>query len=255
MDPSAKGPFALKFIDTASDLTTHSLFVPNDTGSQGKYPVVVWQCGNGASVSFYMSFLEHLASHGFFVAANKVSSSDRTAEAASESRAVDWIVAENERAGGEYAGKLDVQHIAVMGHSLGSLTSFEVAASNAHVATSIHFSGGLTGNPVGFDMKWLASLTKPAAFLCGADDTAAGPACEQDFAQAPSALPLFYGVLANADHIGPFLAAPNGGDYGTAAVAWLRWQLASDSAFKPWFSGASCKLCSPPWTARQRNLD
>ena len=65
-------------------------------------------------------------------------------------------VAENAKQGGDFFGKIDLDNIAVMGHSLGSLASFATAAQNPHVATSVHFSGGLTGNPVGFDESWLA---------------------------------------------------------------------------------------------------
>jgi hypothetical protein len=126
---------------------------------------------------------------------------------------------------------------------------------NEHIASSVHFSGGLTGNPVGFDMSWLASMTKPAAFLCGGNDTSAGPACEQDFATAPAMLPVFYGKLSGADHIGPFAASPRGGEYGRAGVAWLRWQLANDATFKPYFAGSDCTLCGGEWTGVQRNLD
>jgi len=254
-DPGAAGPFDVRRVVTASGLSSHSLFVPSEVASNGKHPLVVWTCGNGGTVDFYASFLTHLASHGFLVVADKGSSSDRQAEVASQGAAVDWILAENTKQSGEFAGKLDVERIAVMGHSLGSLASFATAAMNTHIRTSIHYSGGLTGNPVGFDEAPLKSMTKPAAFLCGGADSTAGPSCEKDFAQAPPMLPVFYGVLARADHLGPFLGVPRGGDYGTAGVAWLRWQLADDPAYKSWFSGTGCKLCSSPWTAKQRNLD
>ncbi len=253
-DPGADGPFDYDRVDTVSGLSSHTLFVPNETGSHGKHPTVVWTCGNGGSVSFYTSFLQHLASHGFLVVADKASSSDRQAEVASQKAAIDWLLAENAKAGGDFSGKIDVDHIAVMGHSLGSLASFATAADNMHVATSIHYSGGLTGNPVGFDQGALARMTKPAAFLCGGSDGTAGPSCEMDFEQAPPMLPVFYGVLAGASHIGPFAGSPRGGQYGRAGVAWLRWQLADDPAFASWFIGGSCTLCSSPWTAMQRNL-
>jgi hypothetical protein len=58
-----------------------------------------------------------------------------------------------------------------MGHSLGSLASFGTAGVNTHIRTSVHHSGGLTGNPVGFDQAALKTMTKPAAFLCGGADT------------------------------------------------------------------------------------
>jgi len=254
-DPGADGPFDVRQVATASGLSSHALFVPSDVASNGKHPLVVWTCGNGGTVDFYTSFLTHLASHGFMIVADKGSSSDRLAEVASQGEAVDWILAENAKQGGDYFGKLDIDRIAVMGHSLGSLASFATAAMNPHIRTSVHYSGGLTGNPVGFDEAPLKTMTKPAAFLCGGADNTAGPSCAMDFTQAPATLPVFYGVLAGASHIGPFGGTPRAGEYGRAGVAWLRWHLADDAKFKPWFADASCTLCSSPWTAMQRNLN
>lgn len=254
-DPDRAGPFAVRRVATAPGLSSHTLYVPAEVAANGKHPLVVWTCGNGGTVDFYDSFLSHLGSHGFMIVADKGSSSDRQAEVASQGDAVAWILAENTKQGGDYFGKLDIDHIAVMGHSLGSLASFATAALNEHIATSIHYSGGLTGNPVGFDEAPLGSMTKPAAFLCGGADSTAGPACEQDFTQAPAKLPVFYGVLGGATHIGPFGGTPHAGEYGRAGVAWLRWQLAGDESFKSWFVGNDCTLCADPWTAMQRNLD
>lgn len=255
MDPGGNGPFEVRRVSTAPGLSTHSLFVPSQTGSNGKHPVVVWTCGNGGTVDFYASFLNHLASHGFLIVADKGSSSDRMAEVASQGAAIDWVVAETAKTSGDFAGKLDVDRIAVMGHSLGSLASFGTAGTNMRVRTSVHYSGGLTGNPVGFDEAPLKTMTKPAAFLCGGADSTAGPSCQKDFDQAPPMLPVFYGVLGGASHIGPFGGTPRAGEYGRAGVAWLRWQLADDQAFKKWFAGSGCTLCSSPWTTKQRNLE
>jgi dienelactone hydrolase len=254
-NPGAAGPFQVRRVATAPGLSTHSLFVPDKQSSNGKHPLVVWTCGNGGTVDFYTSFLEHLASHGFLIVADKGSSSDRQAEVASQGAAIDWIIAESTKQGGEYSGKLDVERIAVMGHSLGSLASFGTAGTNPHIRTSVHYSGGLTGNPVGFDEAPLKTMTKPAAFLCGGADSTAGPSCEKDFEQAPPMLPVFYGVLGGASHIGPFGGTPRAGEYGRAGVAWLRWQLADDPAYKKWFAGTGCTLCASPWTAKQRNLE
>jgi|GEM_PF-3213679 len=252
-NPGGPGPFDSRYVVTAPGLNSHGLFVPSEQGTNGKNPVVVWTCGNGGTISFYTGFLEHLASHGFFVVADKGSTSDRLAEVQSQSDAIAWVLEQN--MSGDYAGKLDVDHIAVMGHSLGSLASFATAAMNEHVATSIHYSGGLTGNPVGFDESWLGMMTKPAAFLCGGNDGMAGPSCEMDFSTAPAALPVFYGVLRGADHLGPFALAPRAGEYGRAGVAWLRWKLANDETYKPWFAGSGCMLCSGDWAGMQKNLD
>ena len=252
-DPAMTGPFGVARIDRVSGLATHSLFVPDDVALHGKHLVVVWTNGNGGTIDTlsYASFLEHVASHGFFVIADKASNGTREAEVESQAAAIDWALAENGNSGGDYFERLDVERIAVMGDSLGSLASF-ATASNEHVRTSVHFSGGITDNPVGFDPMWLQQMKRPAAFLCGGNDTTAGPSCEKDFAMAP--VPVFYGVLAGASHIGPFISA-RGGEYGRAGVAWLRWQLASDLEFQTWFVGADCTLCASPWSAMQRDLE
>jgi dienelactone hydrolase len=251
-DPARAGPFGVERIDRIEGLSTHSLFVPDATGTHGKHPVVVWTNGNGGSLSTlaYASFVEHVASHGFLVLADKASNGAREAEVDSQAAAIAWALAENERSGSMFFERIDTQRIAVMGHSLGSLASFATASSE-HVRTSIHFSGGITDNPVGFDPSWLQQMRRPAAFLCGGADTTAGPSCAKDFAMAP--VPVFYGVLAGASHIGPFIS-PRAGEYGRAAVAWLRWQLAGDPAFGAWFVGSDCVLCQSPWSAMQRDL-
>ncbi len=253
-DPAVEGPFGVDRIDTVAGLSTHSLFVPDAVALNGKHPIAIWTNGNGGTIDtlMYASFLEHVASHGFFVIADKASNGTREAEVESQGAAIEWVLAESSQSGGTYFGLLDLDRIAVMGHSLGSLASF-ATASNEHVRTSIHFSGGITDNPVGFDASWLQQMKKPAAFLCGENDAMAGPSCKKDFDMAP--IPVFYGVLEGADHLGPFLFTPRAGEYGRAGVAWLRWQLAGDSTFEPWFVGADCVLCSSPWVADRRDLD
>lgn len=252
-DPAVPGPFKVERVDAVEGLSSHSLFVPDDVSSNGKHPVTIWTNGNSASIDLYLSFLQHIASHGFLVIADKDSlGADRQAEVASQIDALDWAFAENERAGSRFLGRIDTDRIAVVGHSLGSLASFG-GASDERVATSIHFSGGITDNPVGFDPSWLQQLHSAAAFLCGADDTTAGPSCDKDFAMAM--VPVFLGKLIGADHIGPFFSEPSGGEYGRAAVAWLRWRLADDDSYRSWFVGDSCTLCSGKWQGMQRGLD
>ena len=251
-DPAQPGPFRAEVVATAPGLSSHSLFVPSNLGRDGiKHPIVVWTNGNGGSTSFYRAFLEHLATHGFFVVADKRSTSNHALENGEQIKGIDWAVAQ--AASGPYAGKLDVKALSIMGHSLGSLASF-ANGGDPRVATTIHWSGGLTGNPVGADESVLSKLHAPAAFLCGGADTMAGPACAKDFDKAPKNLPVFYGTLAGASHLGVF-GNRNGGEYGRMGVAWLRLHLAKDESFRSWFSGPSCKACVRPWTGKSRNLD
>lgn len=80
-DPAQPGPFRVQTVATAAGLSTHSLILPAELGRDGvKHPIVVWTNGNGGSTSFYRAFLEHLASHGFFVVADKRSTSNHELE-------------------------------------------------------------------------------------------------------------------------------------------------------------------------------
>jgi dienelactone hydrolase len=250
-DPAAAGPFSVETVATAPGLSSHTLYVPGDLGKDGvKHPIIVWTNGNGGSTSFYEAFLRHVTSHGFFIVADKRSTSMRETEYAEQKKGIDWAV---EQAGsGPYAGKIDPERIALMGHSMGSLSSF-VNGPDPRVKTTVHWSGGLTGNPTGTDESYLAKLHAPAAFLCGGADGMAGPACANDFRDAPKELPVFYGVLAGVGHLGVF-SDRNGGQYGRVGVAWLGWKLAGQESLKEYFVGSSCKACASPWTGMSRNL-
>lgn len=253
-DPAAAGPFEVKVVATAPGLSSHMLYVPDELGKDGvKHPIVVWTNGNGASSSYYEPFLRHLASHGFFLVVDKRSTSSRETEYAEQLQGIDWATRQAEDAGGPYAGKLDAARIAIMGHSMGSLASF-VNGGDTRVRTSIHWSGGLVGNPTGTDEGALQKLHAPAAFLCGGADAQAGPACANDFRDAPADLPVFYGTLAGVGHLGVF-GDRNGGEYGRVGLAWLRWQLAGDESFRSYFVGEACAACMRPWSGMSRNLD
>lgn len=250
-DPAAAGPFRVETVATAPDLSSHTLYVPGELGKDGvKHPIIIWTNGNGGSTSFYEAFLRHVTSHGFFIVADKRSTSMRETEYAEQKKGIDWAVAQ--AASGPYAGKIDPERIALMGHSMGSLSSF-VNGPDPRVKTTVHWSGGLTGNPTGTDESYLAKLHAPAAFLCGGADSMAGPACANDFREAPKELEVFYGVLAGVGHLGVF-SDRNGGQYGRVGVAWLGWKLAGQESLKDYFVGSSCKACSAPWTGMSRNL-
>ena len=253
-DPAATGPFMVDIVQTAPGLSSHMLYVPRELGKDGlKHPIVVWTNGNGASSSYYDPFLRHIASHGFFLVVDKRSTSMRETEYNEQKLGIDWAAQQAASTSGTYAGKLDGSRIAIMGHSMGSLSSF-VNGGDARIRTSIHWSGGLVGNPTGTDEGALQKLHAPAAFLCGGADTQAGPACANDFRDAPPKLPVFYGTLAGVSHLGVF-GDRNGGEYGRMGVAWLRWKLAGDESFRSWFTGAGCKACTRPWTGMGRNLE
>jgi hypothetical protein len=251
-DPAAVGPFGSEVVSTAPGLTSHMLYVPGKLGEGGlKHPVIVWTNGATGTASFYDELLKHFASHGFFMVTDKSSGGTHDPEIVEQKAGIDWAIAENARMGSPYFGKLDVDRIGVAGHSLGSIASY-ASAAHPSVKASIHWSSGLTGNPVGADEAWLQGLHAPAAFFCGGNEPRALPRCEGDFMNAPK-IPVFYGTVAGVTHTSEY-DKPRAGQWGRGGVAWMRWALAGDETFRAWFNGPTCELCKDPWTGMSRGL-
>jgi dienelactone hydrolase len=166
---------------------------------------------------------------------------------------IDWALAEATRADSPYFGKIDPERLGIAGHSLGAVASFASSGHSA-VKASIHWSGSLTGNPVGADEAWLQLVHAPIAILCGGAEPRALPRCSGDFDNAPSAVPIFYGTVDGVGHVDVFGEA-NGGQWGRAGVAWFRLMLAGDETFRAWFKTPDCTLCSSPWMGKSRNLE
>lgn len=252
-DPAQPGPFGVEVVATAPGLETHKLYVPGKLGENGvKHPIIVWTNGAGGSTDFYENLLRHFASHGFFVVADKMSGGNHNPEIVEQKAGIEWAIAEAARAGSPYAGKIDASRLAVAGHSLGSISSF-ASAAHPGVKASIHWSAGLTGNPVGADEAWLQGLHAPAAFFCGGAEPRALPRCSGDFDNAPPSVPIFYGTVEGVGHTDVY-GEPNAGQWGRAGVAWFRLMLAGDESFRSWFHAPMCTLCSSPWMGKSRGI-
>ena len=252
-DPGTTGPFGSQVVSTAPGLSTHMLYIPRALGAGGiKHPIIVWTNGATGSANFYDQLLSHFASHGFFMLVDKRSGTNHNPEIVEQKAGLDWVVAESTRAGSPYAGKIDIERIGVAGHSLGSVGSFATAADR-RVKASIHWSGGLTGNPVGAPESWLQGLHAPAAFFCGGAEARALPRCSGDFDEAPAGVPVFYGTLAGVGHTDVF-GEPRAGQWGRGGVAFMRWALAGDQQLASWFRAPGCELCKRPWTGKSRGI-
>ena len=72
----------------------------------------------------------------------------------------------------------------------------------------------------------------------------------------PAKIPVFYGVHPSVGHGGTY-NQDNGGPFGVAAVAWLKWQLMNDTSVKGkgYFVGPSCGICGDStWQVASRSL-
>ena len=166
------------------------------SASAEQWPVVILSPGNATNVEFYGTIAEELASHGYAVigidhpyqvtavalaggsvavyegddpAPGQLSGPDgRTAEKIAERVADIGFVLdrlENEAGGlASFDGRaLDLEHVAVVGHSNGGVAAAELCASDPRVDACLNIDGMLAGGP--FSAATPVAPTKPFMFL------------------------------------------------------------------------------------------
>jgi hypothetical protein len=251
-------------------LPRHVVYRPKDLAGLGatKLGVVAWGNGgcseDGASTRFH---LLEIASHGYLVIASgrilsgpgappreaRPAAGQGGQPAASRTQpsdltdAVNWALAENQRTGSPYFGRIDPAQIAFSGWSCGGLQALQVAQDPRVKTLVIHNSGVLSNAPngptipgmnVGKDV--LKTLHTPVIYIQGGPTDIAYANGMDDFeriSHVPAAianLPVGHGGTFNE---------PNGGAAASVAVSWLNWQLRGDAQSASRFVGDDCGLC------------
>jgi hypothetical protein len=252
----ANGPYTSMTRPNVGPSSRYTIYAPSQLAPSGaKNPIVAWTSGGGTSHTGY-ALLPRLATHGFVViTSNTIPGIGAEAALGMEMTAgIDFLLAENERMGSDFFGKLDETKIAAMGYSMGSLATFMIA-SDPRLTTTLHISGG---NMVADRVN---NLRKPAAFVCGMaaatcnilspDCDIAGVNCDTDFQNATT--PVFYANFKGG-HLG-ILTPPLSDAIYAMSTAWLRYKLMSDTTLEPKFVGAGCEYCQDAaWKVQQKNL-
>jgi hypothetical protein len=233
------------------NLTTHTLYWPAQW-SKGPLPIIAW--GNGAdnmcsnSSLPYAAFLSEIASHGYFVVAVGNDDIDypppdglgiladgrpiRT-QASALTTAVDWAIAENDRAGSPYEGKLDTSKIAYMGHACGGQQAM-AASSDPRTTTTVLLNSAARFSPGSSDTH-KASI---AYFRGGRDDGGLLGIGDDNFARAQAAgWPMYKAALEGTSHDGAFPGPDR--RWSKAVITWLDWQLKGDSTAATVLNGLS----------------
>ena len=272
-------------------LPGHTVYRPDDLSAlKGtSLPIVVW--GNGACANagnFFAPFLTEISSYGYLVIAlgpivqlnaagfpqgpaapPRPQGADPTqpppnlpppaTHSVQLIEAINWAIAENQRAGSKYYQRLDSKKIAVMGQSCGGVQAIEVAA-DPRITTAVIWNSGLFPKPTemagGKSMSKddLKSLHTPVAYISGDAQDIAFANADDDFERI-AAVPIFRGYEKGVTHGGTY-RQPNGGEFSGVAVAWLDWQLKGDQRASLMFKGANCGLCvNPRWVVRKKKID
>lgn len=277
-DTPGTGPYpALK--EEISALPRHVVYRPASLAGMGRQKLGVVAWGNGgcsddaASSRFH---LLELASHGYLViAAGRILSGPgapplaarapvapgqlpppRTA-ASDLTAAIDWALAENQRAGSAYFGRIDPKQVAVSGFSCGGLQALTTAKDPRVTAVVLQNTGIFVGTPStipGMDVSKdaLKAFHTPVLYILGGPTDIAYANGMDDFRQiqhvpvAVANLPVGHGGTYNE---------PNGGSAAQVAVDWLNWQLRGDAKAARRFMGEKCGLCTDAkWTLERRNF-
>jgi hypothetical protein len=262
--------------EEVSALPRHVVYRPKDLAALGstKLGLVAWGNGgcsdDGASSRFH---LLEIASHGYLViASGRILSGPgappREARPATPpgqippprtqvsdlTDAVNWALAENQRAGSPYVGRIDPTQIAYSGWSCGGLQALQVAKDPRVKTLVIHNSGVLSGGPstipgMNVGKEVLQTLHTPVIYIQGGPTDIAYENGMDDFKRithVPAA-------MANlpVGHGGTFLE-PNGGAAASVAVSWINWHLRGDTDSARRFVGEDCGLCQDSRWSLQR---
>ena len=289
------GPQAV-VIEHDQTLATHTIYRPATLGAS-RHPVMVWGEGGCAKDGLqFPEFLNEVASHGVVVIADGppvartapgggaapgaggapgggAAPAPRAGGAAPPAggpagggrgagrgnmtdgtaliQALDWIAKEGNDPASRFYQKVETNRVAAMGMSCGGLMSYG-ASADPRIATVGIWNSGL----IQPDEKIFAGLHSSVIIVTGGEKDIAYANGKRDFETMPAKIPVFYGVYPSVGHGGTY-NEDNGGPFGVAAVAWLKWQLMNDTSAKGkgYFTGANCGICADSkWQTASRSL-
>lgn len=266
------GPLPVR-MEVDPGLTHHVLFRPAVLPN-AKLPVVIFAGGGCRNAGARFSqLLGELASHGYFIIAlgdigDPVKDVDPAHEPEYNGRptktdvtqidwAAGWARKANGRKGGRFAGRLDLDHMALMGQSCGGVQSLDAAARLKGIATLVVLNSGLFSNDRemgGSSIKRadLPKITMPTMILLGGKGDIAYENGQANFDLMTGA-PIFLGS-ADYGHRATYFEK-DGGLYGTVVLDWLNWRLKGNAASAKRFVGEDCGLCrDAKWSVRRRGI-
>lgn len=283
-EPSGTGPTPA-VAESRSELPGHTIYRPVRWPAE-PLPLFVW--GNGACRDnglAYGAFLREIASHGYFVVSVGKPREERPFAPASERaaaapnpapspppatpvadetmpeqllEAIDWATRETARAGGDFAGRIDVTRVAVGGHSCGGLQALAVS-HDPRIDTTLVLASGIYVRPgtgrsgVRIDKTQLARLHGPMLYLTGGPEDIAHLNATDDVERLEH-VPVFFGSIP-VGHDGTFWKERDGGAWARTSVRWLDWHLKTSADAGADFAGPRCRICSDPrWAVVQKHL-
>ena len=268
IEDGGTGPYSAIATEDGS-LPGMTIYRPRDLSPFGetlKLPILLW--GNGACANTteeHKNFLNEIASHGYVVLAigllDQIENRDETSRRRTQSsqllRALDWMIAENQRDDSRYSAKVDTAKVAAMGMSCGGLQAIEVSV-DPRISTTVVCNSGVLPEPSpipgmpALKKDVLQELHAPVLYIMGGPSDIAYKNAMDDFSRV-NHVPI---VMTNFDvgHGGTY-ARPHGGEFTPVALAWLDWRLKGKKKESEVFLGEGSKLArDPDWKVEHKNF-
>jgi X-Pro dipeptidyl-peptidase (S15 family) len=246
----------------AQDQPVFNLRRPADlTKVDGPLPVILWANGDCLrSDAAWSPLLERWASAGFVVLSLYGGTDDQglvgflasldATTTADHAKLIDWVVAQNKS--GPYAGKLDLERIAVAGASCGGATALKVASSNDRVAAVFVLAGSSADGSANAEL--MKSIRVPVGYLVGGSQDAASADAAEDYAALSDGVPAMIvsrrqGTVSTGEKVLR--------DDAEIALNWLDLALSgTQGAYDALKSANVCEKCTPgDWSLKSKHLE
>lgn len=244
-DYSGFGPFKISSENNTGPDGTYTIVRPETLGKDGfLHAPIIFGPGIGGSVESMMNLLQRIASHGFVIIGRRLDGGPGNPENNRRMIAgLDWLIEQNTTAGSMFKGKLDVEHAASMGYSVGGTGAVDIGGHKAiTTVVSIH----------GHSAK--AELHGTLLLMGGSNDVMRDGQSWLAPTYEASQVQTFFSLVDGANHGYPARTVDGvqSGVEAPAMIAWLRYWIYNDQDAKRYFFGDDCVMCNSPWTNTQR---
>jgi dienelactone hydrolase len=135
------GPFATVAEEGTGPDGTYTIVRPDTLGQNGfLHAPVIFGPGIGGPVESMMDLLQRIASHGFVIISRQLDAGPGSPENNRRMIAgLEWLIEQNSTVGSVFEGKLDGEHAAAMGYSVGGTGAVDIGGHEAiKTVVSIH---------------------------------------------------------------------------------------------------------------------